>query len=131
MEFIGRFQGYGALHSIFQLAHVTRPLISTQGFQRFGVNPQDTFSSRRGILFQKMIHQQRNVFPPVSQRRNANGNYAETVVKVFTKGIFGDLPVQIAIGCGDESHIADFRLGRTQSHDLARLQHAQQLRLQR
>src|ERR1022692_1857784 len=112
VQFVGSFKGNGALDGVLQLAHVPRPLVAAQGIERRRIDAQDAAARRAGILFQKVVHQQRNIFPALAQRWHADGNDVQPVVKIFAKHVFGNGFVEIAVGGGDYAHIdrdfADF-----------------------
>jgi hypothetical protein len=44
---------------------------------------------------------QRNILPPVPQRRRVDGKYAGPVVEIFAEAALTDGGVEIAVGGGD------------------------------
>ena len=67
VQFVGRFQGNGALDSVLQLADVARPLVAAESVERGRVDAQNAAARGGGVLLQKVIHQQRNVFAALAQ----------------------------------------------------------------
>ena len=93
------------------------------------MHAQDTAARGAGILFQKVVHQQRDVFPALAQRRHADRNDVQPVIKILAKNVFGNRLVEVAVGGGDHAHIdRDFTGAAHRPHG-AFLQHTQQLDL--
>src|ERR1700678_897375 len=76
-----------------------------------------------------MICQQGNVLAALPQIRHPNGNHAEAVVKIFSKKVFGDRFVEIAIGSCDDAHVDGNLAGAADGANRAFLQHAKELYL--
>jgi hypothetical protein len=73
---------------------------------------------------------QRQQVAAFAQRRQAHGQAVEAVVQVLAEGLVDHL-AQVAVGGADDGHVHRHALGAAQRRDLALLQHAQQVRLQR
>ena len=76
-----------------------------------------------------MLHQQRDVLPPLAQRGKLNGDHVQPVVQVLPKPSGGDLFRQIARGSGDQAHFHPGRLHPAHAFELALLDGAQELHL--
>ena len=69
------------------------------------VDPHNALARRGSIFFDEMIHQQGNVFLPLSQGGHANGNHVQAIIEIFAKSSFRYSLVQIAIGGGNHPHV--------------------------
>ena len=89
----------------------------------------DFFAVGLAVFFQEKLHQRRNVFQPLGQRRDADLDGAQAVEQIFAETPGENLGAQIAVGGGNQAHVdlPDFR--GTHALDLAILNHAQQLGL--
>src|ERR1700722_17554738 len=76
-----------------------------------------------------MVDQQGNVFAALAQRRHADRNHVQPVVKIFAKLVFGNGLIQIAVGGGDHPHIDGNLAGAAHRTHGPFLQHAQQFHL--
>ena len=82
-----------------------------------------------GALRDKMPHQQRDVLPPLAQRRHAHGKDMQAIEEIGAELLRLDHGREIAVGRGDQARIRAQGAGATQPFELALLQHPQQLRL--
>ena len=74
-----------------------------------------------------MLDQQRDVFDPLAQWRQAQANHVEAEVQVLAECAGRDLRLQFAVGRGDQPHIhARVRTVGADSLDLARFEETQQ-----
>ena len=81
-------------------------------------------------LLHEVPDQQRNIFGPLAQRRDADGKHVEPIVQIGAELLLAHHRFQIAIGRRDQPRIGAQRPRRAQPLELALLQNAQQLRLQ-
>src|SRR5438105_2442742 len=77
-----------------------------------------------------MLHQQRNILPALSQRRNRNGKYVESVKQVDAKPSFLNHVAQVVVSGGDDTHVRADGMCAAKPLEFVLLQHAQQLWLQ-
>ena len=77
-----------------------------------------------------MLHQQRNVFPPLPQRRHSNRKHVQPVVQIAAKLLLAHLIHQFAIGRRNQTKIHFQRLNSAQPLEFRILQNPQQFRLQ-
>ena len=117
-------------HDIAQLAHVAGEGVNLPHLLRRRREQERHRTALSHIEIAEMLQQQRLVLPHVTQRRHADGEDAETVIKVGTEVSGLDFLTQIAIGRGDDARVAVPRLGFADTLKLAVFQHAQQLGLQ-
>ena len=68
---------------------------------------------------------------PLAQRRHGERDAVQPKVEVLAERAARDLGLEVAVGGGDEAHVDLPRPHAADARDLARLEHAQQLRLQR
>ena len=66
MQLFSCLEGYSTLDGIFELAHIARPVIAAQRFERLCVYSQNALPCRRRVLLEEMIDQERNVFPALA-----------------------------------------------------------------
>ena len=78
-----------------------------------------------------MLDQQRNVVLAFAQWRNVDGNNGQSMVEVFSEAGGFDLATQILVGRGDHANVDLDRRAGANAFELALLEHAQQLGLQR
>ena len=78
-----------------------------------------------------MLHQQRDVLAALAQRRQLHGNDVQPVEEILAERAVGDHPREVGMRRGDDAHVDLDRVRVADALELALLQHAQQLRLQR
>src|SRR5437870_3965169 len=100
-----RVHDHDALDRVFQLAHVTRPRMILQSFDRFRVESLWflPISLREALV--EMIDEQRYVLCSFAKRRNLKRNYVESKEKIAAKSSFLNLFFQTLVGGGDHAHI--------------------------
>src|SRR5690606_27987206 len=80
---------------------------------------------------QEVICEQRDVIVAIAERRQVQRDDVQPVVQVAAERAATDLLVEIAIRRRDDAHVDVDGLRRADGYDLALLQRAQQLHLQR
>jgi len=80
---------------------------------------------------QEVRGEQRNVLPPLGERRQLERHDVEPIEEILAKFTRRPLRVQIAMGGRDHAHIDRHRLRRADGPHFAFLQHAQEFYLQR
>ena len=78
-----------------------------------------------------MLRQQRDVFEPLAQRGNLDGNDRQPVIQVFAEAAGEDFFVQRFVGGGQHAHADGDALGVAHAPDHPFLQNAQELGLER
>src|SRR5260370_41125387 len=76
-----------------------------------------------------MLHEERNVFCPLFERRELNRYHAETIIKVFAKLSCPDQRTQILVRSRNDAHIDRKESVRAHAPHLLFLQNAKQLHL--
>jgi hypothetical protein len=80
---------------------------------------------------QEMLDQERNVVGAFAQRRYADDDDGDPVVQILAERAQLDTPLRVLVGRRDEPDVDSPRFGSSDLHELARLDDAQQLRLER
>src|ERR1019366_4613147 len=124
-----RCQHHGALNHVFQFAHIARPVILQQRTQGFG-----SYAQRQALIFfgklgNEVLHEHRNVILALAQRRQVNGDHVETVEQIVAELAVLYLLLEIDVSGGDNAHVHLYLAHSAQVHELAVLQHAQDLGL--
>src|SRR5438046_178305 len=117
------------LEHVLQLADVARPRVSGEGGQRVVLDPLDVLLQASVVLLPEMLHQQRNVVPPLAQRRQVDGDDVQPIVEVLAEPSRRDLPSQVPRGGCDQAHHDARRLHSSHPLELALLDGAEQLDL--
>src|SRR5215207_11452990 len=76
-----------------------------------------------------MSHKQRNIFPPLTQRRQSDGKDIEAIVQVGAKLAFAHGIFEVAVSGSDYAYVNFNRMTSSYSFKLTFLQHAQELGL--
>ena len=82
-------------------------------------------------LLQQMHGQRQDVVATFAQRRERQRKHVEAVVEIFAEAARGHFIAQQAVGGRDDAHVERHRRAAAEAFDLAFLQDAQQLGLQR
>ena len=123
-------QDEGVLEDVLELPHVAGEVVRHQQAEDFGVDAADRLPLDAIEPGDEVIHEQRDVLPPLAQRRDLDPHHVDAVVEVGPEGPFLDAPLEVAVGGGDH---ADVRAqGSRATDDVVGpvLQDAQQLHLQ-
>ena len=78
-----------------------------------------------------MLHEERDVVATLAQRRQLHRNHVQPVVEILAKRALGHHPGEVGMRGGDHADIDLDRVRVADALELALLQHAQQLGLQR
>ena len=82
-------------------------------------------------LLEEVLHEQRDVLAALAQRRQLHRDHVQPVEEILAERAVGDHLREVAVGRGDDAHVDLDRVRVADALELALLQHAQQLRLQR
>ena len=85
-----------ASHEVFELAHVSGPVIALQSLDEAAFHFKWSSTASSGRLSQQMARESRNVFQPISQRRHFDWNDGETKIEILAKTALGDFASDIA-----------------------------------
>src|SRR5580765_2025988 len=78
-------QNHRTLDEILQLTNISWPVIAHQCLHGFWRNDVDALIHLFAIVLHKMKGEERNVFPPLAQGREFDGENVEAVVKIGTE----------------------------------------------
>src|SRR5882762_10647458 len=119
-------QGERARHRILQLADVPGPVPQEERLARVG---GERGAPLAGVPRGEVLRQERNVLPPLAQRRNADGDDVEPVEEILPEPPrFDGLP-EVLVGGGDHARVHLDGSALPHPADLAFLQDAQELSL--
>ena len=96
-----------------------------------GATPSMRLPARCACLRDEVLDQRRDVLAPLAQRRNVDRDHVEPVEEILLEPAVGDHLPEVAVGRGDDPHVDLLGALGAERLELALLQHAQQLRLQR
>src|SRR5262249_26515322 len=121
-----------ALDDVFELPDVAGPVVRHQPPQRL-LRHRD--AARRDLLaaqlLQEVLHEERNVLAALAERRQAHGDDVEAGEESLAGRALRDHLREIRMRGGDDAHVDLDRVGVADALELALLQHAEQLGLQR
>ena len=80
-------------------------------------------------LVEEVLHEQRDVVLALAQRRQLHGDDVQAVEQVLAEPALLHHVAQVDVGRGDDAHVHLDRLDAAEPHELALLNHAQQLGL--
>ena len=118
----------GKLQHVAQLADIAGPVVALELGERVLADGNGPLHAR-GNLHQHLAREQRNVLRPLPQRRDADVEGAEPVVKVRTKTAVADGVLQIGVARREDADVDRDLLHTADRADGALLKRAQQLRL--
>ena len=105
--------------------------MSEEGRECLPVERRDLSALARGEPVQEMAREPGDVFPPLTQRRQLDGDDAQAVVQVLSELAPGDLFRQARVGRGEHADVDRDPLPAPDALDLPLLEHAQELGLER
>ena len=119
------------MHELKDFTHIPWPVVGDKTHERRLSDRRTRATEVSRVLADRVLHEQRNIFASIAQRRNVNLGAFETKVQILTKRAFRREFLEIAIRRAHQPHIDALGFIRAKTHDVARLQYAQQLRLHR
>ena len=100
-----RRENYCASNKVLQFANVPGPVVSHQRLHRLRRDDVDSLVHAFGVECREMPHQPRNIFGALSERRNQNRKYFQTIVQIFAKDPLFYLSRQIPMRGGDQAYV--------------------------
>src|SRR5207249_7322499 len=116
---------------VAQLAHVAGPVGVHQDLERLRGDAVELAVVGGRELRDEAPHQERDVRPPLAQRRQIDVEDVEAVEEVVPEAAQGDLLLQGLVGRGDDAHVHLDRLRAADAEEGTVLEHTQQLHLRR
>src|SRR5208282_2931655 len=78
-DVVGLFQNHGAFHSVLQFTNVSRPVVGEQQVASLLCDTAQALPKPKIVTLDEEVDERKNVFLAVPQRRNKDGDDAETV----------------------------------------------------
>src|SRR5712691_4955112 len=119
------------LDAVLQLADVPGPVVAHEHVDGGRGDAADVLPVGGRVLLDEMVGEEKDVGPPLAQRRQEDAEHVEPVVQVLPEGALLHRGFQVLVGSGDQPDVDLDRLHAAQPLELALLQHAQQLDLGR
>src|SRR5215472_8089409 len=113
-----RRENHGAFNKVLQFADVSWPSISHQRIHCLRRNHVNSFVHSLRKEPSEMPDQFRNVLRPLSELRNLNRKYFQTIIKVFAKGSLFHHRGQIPMRGRDQPHVNLMRTVATEPFEL-------------
>src|SRR5580692_3092968 len=124
-----RRENHGAFDKVLQFADVSGPGVSRQRIHRIRRDSVNSFVHALRVECCEMPYQSRNILCALSQRRDLDRKYFQTIIKVLAKGPLFHHRGQVPMGGGDQPHINLMRAVASEPLEFLFLQDAQQFRL--
>ena len=84
-----------------------------------------------GVFLYVVVDEKRNVFRPLAERRDGDPDGAQPIIEIVPEMASLDIPLQVAMGGGNDPDVRLERFFRPQGRKISSLQHMQQLGLER
>ena len=123
-------QHRGALDRVLELACVARPALGDEPRKPLVAHGQRAPQATPD-LHGEVAGQGRDVLPPLGERREVDGDHVEAIEQIHPEPARGRLPREVLGRGGEQAHVHAPGPPVADAADLALLQHAQQLRLER
>ena len=129
LQLLGVLHQDPALEDVAQLAHVARPGVALERRQGVGMDRRHPLAEPGRQLAEKRLGQDRDVLPPLPQRRDAEGHDGDAVEEIGAKAAGGDLRFEVGVAGAEQAHVGAG--GAAVAHPLedAVLEHAEYLGL--
>src|ERR1700732_5638372 len=101
-----------------QFADVAWPRVAHQRTQRLGADAPPGPLVLLRILLEEVLHQQRNIFAALPQRRQIDADYIEAVEQVFAEAALAHTLAKLNVSGGDDAHVHLNFLYSAPGHDL-------------
>src|SRR5262249_29741459 len=124
-----RADDHKPLDEIAQFADIARERIAHQDFHCGVAELASPLAVGRAELVEKIARENRNVFLPVAQRRNEEGNYVQPIEEILAKRAARDFLFKIFVGRGKYPDIDTGALARANRFDAPFFESAQHFRL--
>src|SRR5215475_6452478 len=108
-----RCQHDEAFDTVTQFPHIAWSWVLHTGFQRFPCEACHPFAVLVVEDLQKMLDQQRNIFPALAQRWHLQRYDVETVIEVFPEAALAHFVLQLLIGRSYQTYIDGYGLDTT------------------
>ena len=120
-----------ALDQIAQLSHVPRPRILGQPLHRVGGNAVELAVVLRRVVADETANEHGDVFGTLAQRREIDAQDVEAIKEIGAEASVVHQLADRLVRRGDDAHVHRNRRHAADAHELALLEHAQELDLRR
>ena len=117
------------LDGVGQLAHVAGKRVRRERLPRTE-RELGALLARAREAREEVGHEQRQVAGAFAQRREEHADDVETVIEVLAQAPLGDRFLRVAVRRRDDAHVDVARLARADRPELARLERAEEERLE-
>ena len=124
-------ENHGSFDDVLEFADVARPAVAREPFQRVVRNGPHGLAEERAEVLEEVIAEQRDVVPPLPERRNREVHHVEAVVEVFAEPPVRDVLFEVSRCRGDHANVHLLGLRLPDRAHLLFLQHPQELHLER
>src|SRR5213594_3251666 len=94
-----------SLDDVLKLAHISGPCVGAQPVQHFRAQSPHALSHLRSVEHGEMPRKVWNVLRPLSQGRDDDRKYVETIVEVRAEALVAHGLLEVAIGGRDQPHV--------------------------
>ena len=112
---------------ILEFAYISNPVVSDQALQRILRDRLYRFRDLLSVIFEKMIHQKRDILSAVPKCGDVESDWAEALAEAIAKPAFGGIVFEVASRSRDDSEIYGAGFRRRHRLDLFILQYAEDL----
>src|SRR2546427_1057481 len=121
---------HAALDRVIELADVAGPRMIQQRLKRRRFESGDVLAIPLRMQPKEVRGERRNVFTPIAERRQLNLDRVQPEEQILTEPTRRDLLAQVGVGRRHDAHVHVTCARRADALEVARLEDAQQLRLQ-
>src|SRR5438093_4250314 len=125
-----RREEHPAFHRMIQFADVARPCMLMQSPDSGRIEPGNILAVALRVAAEKMVRQEIDVLPAVSQRRDVDLDSIQAKEQVLTEPAGSSLGIHVSICSREHSHVDAPRGGRAYALEIPRFQNAQEFCLQ-
>ena len=130
-QYVARRNDDGPLEHVAELAHVPHPGVVAEQVQRPVRHRLNALAVALGELADEVGCEEHQIVAPLGEGRKPDGHHREPVVEVLAEPPLGDRLLEVAVRRGDQAHVHGDRLPAADPFDLALLDGAEDLGLER
>src|SRR3990170_8952424 len=98
-------QHHDPLHHVLQFPHVPRPRVHHEPLQERPRNPPPLPVVLLTVLLPKLLHQNRNLLPPLPERGDVNVHHIQPIVEILPKRPLPHRPLEFLVRRGNHPHV--------------------------
>ena len=116
---------------VLQLAHVARPAVAHERLADVVGHPDDAGAELAVDLVDEEVDQLGDVRAPIPERRHEDAHHVQAEEQILAEAAAADGALEILVRRRDDADVGADRLATTDPRELALLEHAQELGLER